>query len=122
MYMHDRFNGVVICANKEGGFDEWDDDVLLALGDQAGAILQNGRLQGQLRDAYMSTVALLAEAVAAKDPFVHANAQEVSGYVEAVAQRLDVRPAGGRSCCSARSCTTSASSASPSASCSRRRR
>jgi diguanylate cyclase (GGDEF)-like protein len=92
MYMHDRFNGVVICANKEGGFDEWDDDVLLALGDQAGAILQNGRLQGQLRDAYMSTVALLAEAVAAKDPFVHANAQEVSSYVEAVAQRLDVPP------------------------------
>jgi diguanylate cyclase (GGDEF)-like protein len=66
--------------------------VLLALGDQAGAILQNGRLQGQLRDAYMSTVALLVEAVAAKDPFVHAHAQEVSGYVEAVGQRLDVPP------------------------------
>jgi hypothetical protein len=29
----------VVCANRPGGFEELDDDVLLALGDHAGAVL-----------------------------------------------------------------------------------
>ena len=37
VYLHDRFQGVVICANRDGGFAELDDDLLLALGDHAGA-------------------------------------------------------------------------------------
>jgi hypothetical protein len=36
VYLMGRFHGVVVCANREGGFEELDDELLLALGDHAG--------------------------------------------------------------------------------------
>ena len=90
IYIRDRFSGVVVCANRDGGFEEWDDDVLIALGDHAGAVLDNSRLQGELRGAYLGTVRVLAEAIQAKDPFLRGHSEEVSGYVAAVADRLGV--------------------------------
>ncbi|HEX8742524.1 MAG TPA: HD domain-containing phosphohydrolase [Thermoleophilaceae bacterium] len=90
IYIREEFSGVVICANREGGFEEWDDDVLLALGDHAGAVLDNNRLHGELRGAYLGTVRVLAEAIQAKDPFLRGHSEEVSGYVAAVADRLGV--------------------------------
>jgi diguanylate cyclase (GGDEF)-like protein len=90
IYVQDEFNGVVVCANKEGGFHEYDDDVLLALGDHAGAVLENGRMRGDLRSAYVSTVQLLAEAIEAKDPFLRGHSDEVSEYVAAVADKLGI--------------------------------
>ena len=92
IYVRDRFSGVVVCANKEGGFDEYDDDVLLALGDHAGALLENGRLQDELRSAYLATVALLAQAIEVKDPFVHGHSEDVSRYVQAVAEGVGLEP------------------------------
>lgn len=32
IYLRDRFHGVIVAMNKPGGFDEYDDDLLLALG------------------------------------------------------------------------------------------
>jgi diguanylate cyclase (GGDEF)-like protein len=90
IYIRDRFSGVVVCANRDGGFEEWDDDVLLALGDHAGAVLDNSRLHGELRSAYLGTVRVLAEAIQAKDPFLRGHSEEVSGYVAAVASRLGI--------------------------------
>src|SRR3954451_6681580 len=90
IYVQDDFHGVVVCANKEGGFHEYDDDVLVALGDHAGAVLENGRLRGDLRGAYVSTVQLLAEAIEAKDPFLRGHSDEVSEYVAAVADKLGI--------------------------------
>src|SRR3954452_4251254 len=90
IYIADDFPGIVVCANRPGGFEELDDEVLLALGDQAGAVLENGRLHGELRDAYVQTVQLLADAVEAKDPFLRIHSDEVCSYVEAVLERLDV--------------------------------
>jgi HD-GYP domain-containing protein (c-di-GMP phosphodiesterase class II)/GGDEF domain-containing protein len=90
IYIADDFHGVVVCANRPGGFEELDDQVLLALGDQAGAVLENGRLHGELRDAYVQTVQLLADAVEAKDPFLRIHSDEVCSYVEAVLEQLDV--------------------------------
>ena len=90
IYVRDRFDGVVVCANRDGGFEEWDDDVLLALGDHAGAVLDNSRLHGELRGAYLGTVRVLAEAIQAKDPFLRGHSEEVSGYVAAVAERLGI--------------------------------
>ncbi len=90
IYVRDEFSGVVVCANKEGGFHEYDDEVLLALGDHAGAVLDNGRLRGDLRTAYLSTVKLLAEAIEAKDPFLRGHSDEVSEYVAAVADEMGV--------------------------------
>src|SRR4051794_25313112 len=90
IYVQDDFHGVVVCANKEGGFHEYDDEVLVALGDHAGAVLENGRLRGDLRTAYVSTVQLLAEAIEAKDPFLRGHSDEVSEYVAAVADKLGI--------------------------------
>ena len=88
IYVRDRFTGAVVCANKPGGFDEDDDDVLLSLGDHAGALLENERLHGELRSSYLATVMMLAEAVAAKDPFLHGHSEDVSHYIEGVAEQL----------------------------------
>lgn len=90
IYVQDEFSGVIVCANKEGGFGELDRDVLLSLGNQAGAVLKNGQLQGELRSSYLATVRVLGEALEAKDPFLRGHSEEVSGYVAAVTDRLGV--------------------------------
>ena len=92
VYIGDDFAGVVVCANRDGGFEELDDDVLLALGDHAGTALNNSRLHGELRTSYVSTVRMLADAIEAKDPFLRAHSDEVSGYVAAVADQLELGP------------------------------
>ena len=92
VYISDDFEGVVVCANRPDGFAELDDDVLLALGDHAGSVLENGRLHGRLRSSYLAVVSMLADAIEAKDPFTHAHAGEVAGYVEAVARKLELEP------------------------------
>lgn len=93
IYVRDEFSGVVVCANREGGFEECDDEVLLALGDQAGAALHNTRLHDELRRSYLSTIRVLAEAIQAKDPFLRGHSEEVSDYVAAVASAMGLDPA-----------------------------
>ena len=88
IYIADRFHGVVVCANGEAL--EQDDEVLIALGDHAGAILENGRLHGELRGSYLATVKMLADAIEVKDPFLRGHSDEVSGLVSAMAARLDL--------------------------------
>jgi diguanylate cyclase (GGDEF)-like protein len=90
IYIADDFHGVVVCVNRDGGFEECDDEILLALGDHAGAVLENQRLHGALRTSYLSTVAMLAEVIEAKDPFLRGHSDEVSRYVAAVAERLGI--------------------------------
>jgi diguanylate cyclase (GGDEF)-like protein len=92
IYMADQFSGVILCANRDGGFENCDDQVMLALGDQAGAVLQNSQLTGQLRKSYVATVRLLADAIQAKDPFLRGHSEEVAEYVSAVARSLDIEP------------------------------
>jgi diguanylate cyclase (GGDEF)-like protein len=88
IYIHDRFHGVVVCANRPGGFDDLDDDVLLALGDHAGTALANGRLRGEARASYLATVRVLADAVAAKDRALRGHANDVTAAVLTVADRV----------------------------------
>ena len=92
IYIRDRFSGVVVGCNREGGFHEHDDEVLLALGDHAGAVLQNARLHGALRGAYLSTVGVLADAVSFKDAASRTHSEEVARYVCRVADELGVAP------------------------------
>ncbi len=92
MWVRDQFSGVVICANRPGGFGEFDEETLLSLGDQASTALDNARLHDELRGSYLSTVALLADAMEAKDPFLRGHSDEVAAYVAAVARRLDLEP------------------------------
>jgi diguanylate cyclase (GGDEF)-like protein len=93
VYMNDGFEGVVICANRPGGFEELDDDVLLALGDHAGAVLENHRLQGRVRSSYLAVVGILADAMASTELFVDSHSVEISECAERVARRLDLDPA-----------------------------
>ncbi len=92
IFLRDELSGVVVCANKEGGFEEYEDDVLVALGDHASSVLDNARLRGELRSAYLSTIQMLGDAIAAKDPFLGGHSRQVSGYVASVAERLGVEP------------------------------
>ncbi len=93
IYLQDEFDGVVVCANNPEGFDDYDDELLLAVGDHAGTALQNARLQGELRASYLATVDALAAAIEVKDPILRGHSEEVSGYVAAVADRFDLPPA-----------------------------
>lgn len=88
IYIANEFHGVVICAN--GDALEHDDEVLVALGDHAGAILENSRLHGELRGSYLATVKMLADAIEVKDPFLRGHSDEVSGLVRAMARRLEM--------------------------------
>ncbi len=92
VYIQDDFEGVIVCANREGGFEELDDEVLLSLGDHAGAVLENGRLHGELRTSYMATVRMMAEAIEVKEPSLRVHSDEVAIYVAAVAERLEIDP------------------------------
>jgi diguanylate cyclase (GGDEF)-like protein len=91
IYIENEFEGVVVCLNS-AGFEEHSDDVLIALGDHAGAVLQNAQLHGQLRGSYIDTVRVLAEAIEVKDPFLRGHSDEVSDYVARVATRLGIEP------------------------------
>jgi HD-GYP domain-containing protein (c-di-GMP phosphodiesterase class II) len=91
IYIEDEFEGVVVCLNCRG-FEEHSDDVLVALGDHAGAIFQNAQLHGQLRGSYIDTVRVLAEAIELKDPFLRGHSDEVSDYVARVATKLGIDP------------------------------
>jgi HD-GYP domain-containing protein (c-di-GMP phosphodiesterase class II) len=88
IYIADDFEGVVVLANRPGGFKDYDDEVLLALGDHAGAVLHNERLRHDLRTSYVGTVRVLADAIEAKDRFLRGHAEQVAAYVAAVAARL----------------------------------
>jgi HD-GYP domain-containing protein (c-di-GMP phosphodiesterase class II) len=88
VYVEDEFSGAVVCANGER-FDDHDEEVLLALGDQAGAVLRNSQLHGDLRAAYLGTVRMLAEALEAKDPHLGGHGRDATEFADVVAERLD---------------------------------
>ena len=92
IFITNDFHGIVVCANRPEGFEELDDDVLLALGDHAGVALENKRLHGELRGSYLATVRMLADTIEAKAPDVRLHSDDVARYVAAVADELKLEP------------------------------
>src|SRR5215218_3570923 len=92
LYLRDRFHGVIICANRSGGFDEVDDDVLLALGDHAGAALHHGQLHNELNQAHHAAVRALLEAMAARDLRLHQESTGLTLHALALARDLELDP------------------------------
>jgi HD-GYP domain-containing protein (c-di-GMP phosphodiesterase class II)/GGDEF domain-containing protein len=90
MYLRDRFHGVVVCVNRPGGFEEVGDDVLLALGDHAGAALQHGHLRRELQDARRSGIRSLLEAVAAGDPMMYSESGALVIHALRLARDLEM--------------------------------
>jgi GGDEF domain-containing protein len=88
LYLRDRFHGVIVCANRPGGFSDVGDEMLLALGDHAGATLSSARLQYEVQDARRSTIRVLAEAVAARDPVLHRETSELAVHAGLLADEL----------------------------------
>ena len=81
--------GVILVANKRDGiFDDDDTELLLAIGKHAGIALENQRLHCALGDAFISTVAVLADAVEAKDPYTRGHCEGVSDLAARVAERM----------------------------------
>ena len=88
LFLHDRFHGVIVCANRPGGFADLDDEVLLALGNHAGAALQQGQLSRDLREAQRAPVRVLAEATSARDPLLHRESVALSVLASGLAGDL----------------------------------
>jgi len=88
MYLMDRFQGVVICANRDGGFEHLDDDVLLALGDHAGAALHMQRLHDQINHAHRAAMRMLAAALEARDPLLRRQAGEAALLARTLCRQL----------------------------------
>ncbi|HEX8550759.1 MAG TPA: HD domain-containing phosphohydrolase [Abditibacteriaceae bacterium] len=81
--------GVILVANKRNAaYDDDDTELLLSIGHHAGVAMENRRLHCALGDAYVSTVAVLADAIEAKDPYTRGHCQSVSDIAVEVGKRL----------------------------------
>jgi diguanylate cyclase (GGDEF)-like protein len=92
IHQHGRFHGALVCAGRRGGFAEHDDEVLVALGEHVGRILQAERSSAELRESYIGAIRMLSEAIDAKDPRLHGHSAEVARYAEAMGRRLEIEP------------------------------
>jgi HD-GYP domain-containing protein (c-di-GMP phosphodiesterase class II) len=81
--------GVLLVANKRDGiYTDEDMEILLSIGRHAGLALENQRLHCALGDSFRSTVAVLADAIEAKDPYTRGHCENVSNLAVQVAKRL----------------------------------
>lgn len=87
--MRDRDGGVILVANKRSGpFSEDDTNILLAIGRHAQLAMENNRLHCALSESYAHTVAVLADAIEAKDAYTRGHCQSVSDVAVRVATKL----------------------------------
>ncbi|MBV9467934.1 MAG: HD domain-containing protein [Abitibacteriaceae bacterium] len=87
-----NLRGVIIVANKRSGpFTDQDTEVLLSIGKHAGMAMENHRLHQALNEAYSSTIAVLADAIEAKDPYTRGHCENVASIAVKVAERLGLQ-------------------------------
>ena len=79
---------VIITLDKDGVFHDDEVHSLLRVGAEAGIAVENEQLRETLNDAYVSTIALLADTVEAKDPYTTGHCEQVSQYARLAAERL----------------------------------
>src|SRR5688500_11580240 len=86
--------GVILVLDRViGAFDANDEDNLLVLGGEASVALQNARLRDEIHGAFVTTLALLADLVEARDPYTAGHCERVSRYARATARRLNLSDA-----------------------------
>ncbi|HVF10608.1 MAG TPA: HD domain-containing phosphohydrolase [Abditibacteriaceae bacterium] len=84
-----QVSGVMLIANKRSGpFSDEDTELLLSIGRHAGIAMENQRLHCALGDAYVSTIAVLADAIEAKDPYTRGHCESVAVTAVQVGERL----------------------------------
>ncbi len=87
--MKGEHHGILLVANKRGGaFTDHDTDVLLSIGRHAGVAIENRNLHCQLTEAFQGTVAVLADAIEAKDPYTRGHCENVADLAVKVGKRL----------------------------------
>lgn len=87
-----KSSGVLLLANKRsGGFSDQDTKLLLSIGQHAGIALENVRLHHELNEAYASTIAVLADAIEAKDAYTRGHCESVMRLAVEVGQRLELK-------------------------------
>jgi putative nucleotidyltransferase with HDIG domain len=92
--LHGRVDGVILVLDRmHGTFDANDEDNLLVLGGEASVAIQNARLRDEIHGAFVTTLALLADLVEAKDPYTAGHCERVSRYARATALRLKLSDA-----------------------------
>ena len=85
-------SGVLLLANKRnGGFNAQDTKLLLSIGQHAGIALENVRLHHELNEAYASTIAVLADAIEAKDAYTRGHCESVMRLAVEVGRRLELK-------------------------------
>jgi putative nucleotidyltransferase with HDIG domain len=74
--------GVIEVLNKRGGgtFNEEDMDAVISVATTAAMAIENTRLQQTILDAYKTTIATLAAAIDAKDPYTRGHSERVKEY------------------------------------------
>jgi len=83
--------GVLLLCNKRSGpFTEDDTQTLLAIGQHAGLAMENARLHDELGEAYAATIAVLADAIQAKDAYTRGHCEGVSKLAVEVGRRLEL--------------------------------
>jgi len=81
--------GVLQLVNKKSGaFTESDVQTMEAFGGFAAALLTRANLFQRIRRQFVGTIASLAEAVDAKDPYTHGHSQRVAAYSVALGAGL----------------------------------
>ena len=86
--------GVLQLVNKKrGNFGPQDVEELEAFGGFAASLLTRAKLFERLRRQYLGTIASLAEAVDAKDPYTNGHSKRVSAYSLQLARQLGLSPA-----------------------------
>ncbi len=87
-----NLTGVLLVANKRSGpYTDDDMEILLSIGRHAGIALENQRLHCALGDSFRSTIAVLADAIEAKDPYTRGHCESVSRIAVEVARRLGIK-------------------------------
>jgi len=84
-----HLKGVLLVANKRSGdFTDEDTDLLLSIGSHAGIALENNRLHCEMSENFLSTIAVLADAIKAKDPYTRGHCESVAEIAVCIAQKL----------------------------------
>lgn len=84
------FLGVININNKKTRetFTQHDLDLLVAVAEQAGIIINNANNYKELQGLYMDTVSALTEAIDTRDHYTKKHSEHVTGYVIGIANEL----------------------------------
>ena len=94
LLLHDEVLGVIAVSGKKGGatFQDEEMSLLLSLAVQTAIAIENSKLNENADKTYFETLAALAMAVEAKDPYSRGHLNRVAQYCVAIAQQLGLAP------------------------------